>query len=186
MTLSQELLEEQEVAYEAEEDQYAEEIERLETLPPAFDEGTWTWDDLEWIVRWKMTGSPFVEKVLDDFNSNDETFVTSQIEKTVAASSPGEKLTHLTEITGVTERMGSAFLLFMNPDRFTVFDERAWNVLQETGYLRRELSEDPNVDEYLIYLGACWTLANEYDVCLRTLDRALWVLDIEGESTTSD
>jgi len=107
MTLSQQLLEEQEVAYEAEEDQYAEEIERLETLPEAFEEGIWTWDDLEWIVRWKMTGSPFVGKVLDDFNSNDETFVTSQIEKTVAASSPGEKLTHLTEICLVERKTAS-------------------------------------------------------------------------------
>jgi len=65
-TLSQQLLEEQEVAYEAEEDQYTEEIERLETLPLAFEEGSWTWDDLEWIVRSRMTGSPFGGKVFDD------------------------------------------------------------------------------------------------------------------------
>jgi len=176
MTLTRRLLEEQEVAYEAEEDQYAEEMKRLETLSESFEEGTWTWDDLEWIVRWKMTGSPFVGKVLDDFNSNDETFVTSQIEKTVAASSPGEKLTHLTEITGVAERMGSAFLLFMEPDRFTVLDWKAWGVLHENGYLPDEMPDDPTVEDYLLYLGACWAIANEYDVSLRTLDMALWAL----------
>jgi len=53
------------------------------------------------------------------------------------------------------------------------------NVLQETGYLGQKLSDDPTADEYLLYLGACWAIANEYDVSLRTLDRALWVLDIK-------
>lgn len=176
MTLSQQLLKEQEVVYEAQEDQYTEEIERLKTLPSAFDEGTWTWDDLEWIVRWKMTGSPFVGKVLDDFNSNDEEFVAAQIEKTIAASSPGEKLTQLTEIAGIAERMGSAFLLFMNPDRYTVLDWKAWGVLHEHGYLPDEMPKDPAIEDYLLYLGACWAIANEYDVTLRRFDMALWTL----------
>ena len=76
--------------------------------------------------------------------------------------------------------------MLFRSDRFTVIDERAWNVLQETGYLGQELSDDPTADEYLLYLGACWAIANEYDVSLRTLDRALWVLDIKEESITSD
>jgi hypothetical protein len=61
-----------------------------------------------------------------------------------------------------------------------VIDERAWNVLQQTGYLSQDLSDDPTVEEYLLYLGACWALANEYDVSLRTLDMALWALDINN------
>jgi len=36
-----------------------------------------------------------------------------------------------------------------------------------------------------MYLGACWALANEYDVNLRTLDMALWAFDTE-ETITSD
>jgi hypothetical protein len=176
MELGRRVLEQQEAVYKEEEDQYAEEVERLETLPRAFEDGTWSWEDLEWIVRWKMTGSPFVGKVLDDFNSNDAAFVTSQVEKTVASSSPGEKLSHLIEISGVAERMGSAFLLFMNPDRFTVLDWKAWGVLHESGYLPDEMPDDPAVEEYLLYLGACWAIANEYDVSLRTLDMALWTL----------
>jgi hypothetical protein len=67
-----------------------------------------------------------------------------------------------------------------------VIDKRAWNVLHESEYLSQELSDDPTVEEYLLYLGACWTLANEYDVSIRTLDRALWVLDIEDESIAGD
>ena len=157
MDLGRRVLQQQEAVYEKEEDQYAEEIEYLETLPEAFKEGTWMWEDLEWIVRWKMTGLPFVDKA-------------------VVASSPSEKITHLTEISGVAERMGSAFLLFMNPDRFTVLDWKAWSVLHESGYLPDEMPDDPAVEDYLLYLGACWAIANEYDVSLRTLDMALWAL----------
>ena len=57
MTLSQQLLEEQEVAYEAEEDQYAEEMERIESLPSSFADGSWSIEDMEWIVRWKSSRS---------------------------------------------------------------------------------------------------------------------------------
>ena len=133
-----------------------------------------------------MTGSPYVENVLGHFNSNDETFVTSQIEKAVNTSSPSEKLTYLIEISGVAERMGSAFLLFMNPDRFTVLDRKAWGVLHESGYLPDEMPNSLTVEDYLLYLGACWAIANEYDVNLRTLDRALWVLDIKDENIADD
>jgi hypothetical protein len=44
--------------------------------------------------------------------------------------------------------------------------------------------DDPAADEYLLYLGACWAIANEYDVSLRTLNRALWVLDITEETNS--
>ena len=47
MTLSQQLLEEQEVAYEAEEGRYDEEMERIETLPSAFTEGSWSMEDMK-------------------------------------------------------------------------------------------------------------------------------------------
>jgi hypothetical protein len=49
-------------------------------------------------------------------------------------------------------------------------------VLHENGYLPDEMPDDPTVEDYLLYLGACWAIANEYDVSLRTLDMALWAL----------
>ena len=82
----------------------------------------------------------------------------------------------LTKLDGVQVRMASAILLFVNSDRFTVLDWRAWDVLHENGYLPDELPDDPTVEDYLLYLGACWAIANEYDVSLRTLDMALWAL----------
>lgn len=120
------------------------------------------------------------------FPKNDDTVIQEHIERAVHKSSVRDKVEALTALSGIGVPVASAVLLFINPDRFTVIDERAWSVLQETGYLAQELSNDPTVDEYLLYLGACWTLANEYDVSLRTLDRALWVLDIKEDRNSSD
>ena len=184
MTLSQQWLEQQEPRYAEEEDMYEEEVARLNSLPTVFEEGEWLRDDLEWIIEWKV--GVFLKPVLRNLRENDDAEIRAQIAKAVHESSIRSKVEALTSLTGIGVPVASAILLFINPDRFTVIDERAWNVLQETGYLGQELSDDPTADEYLLYLGACWAIANEYDVSLRTLDRALWVLDIKEESTTSD
>ena len=184
MDLGRRVLEQQEPLYAEEEEMYEEEVARLESLPAAFEEDEWTREDLEWIIEWKVR--VFTKPTLKHLNKNDDEEIRAQIEKAVHDSSIRSKVEALTSLTGIGVPVASAILLFINPDRFTVIDERAWNVLQETGYLGQELSDDPTADEYLMYLGACWTLANEYDVSLRTLDRALWVLDIKEESTTSD
>jgi|GEM_PF-3400120 thermostable 8-oxoguanine DNA glycosylase len=170
MTLSQRLLEEQEVTYEAEENQYTEEIDRLESLPSLFADGSWSMEDMEWIVRWKSSRS------IGYFERNDREDVTQHVNDALAADSVSEKVDVLTELDGVQVRMASAILLFVSPDRFTVLDWRAWNVLHENGYLPDEMPDDPTIEDYLLYLGACWAIANEYDVSLRTLDMALWAL----------
>ena len=178
------MLEHLESKYPKEEDMYDEEVEQLESLPTAFKKGTWSREDLEWIIEWKV--GVFTKPILKHLRKNDDEEIQAKIEEAVHEPDIRSKVEALTSLNGIGVPVTSAILMFIDKDRFTVIDERAWNVLQETGDLRRELSEDPTIEEYLIYLGACWTLANEYDVSLRTLDRALWVLDIEDESTTSD
>ncbi len=64
----------------------------------------------------------------------------------------------------------------MNPGRVTVLDWKAWDVLHENGYLPDEMPDNPTDEDYLLSLGACWAIANEYDVSLRRLDMALWAL----------
>lgn len=61
----------------------------------------------------------------------------------------------------------------MNPDRFTVPDWKAWGMLYENESLPDEMPDDPTVENHLLYLGACWAIAKEYDVSLRTLDMVL-------------
>jgi thermostable 8-oxoguanine DNA glycosylase len=71
--------------------------------------------------------------------------------------------------------MASAFLLFMNPDEYTVIDSRAGGFLNQEGYIPSNPS-DPSIEEYINYTDVCRGLADDYDVDLRTLDRALWVI----------
>jgi len=178
------MLEHLESKYPKEEDMYDEEVEQLESLPTAFKKGTWSREDLEWIIEWKV--GVFTKPILKHLRKNDDEEIQAKVEEAVHEPDIRSKIEALTSLNGIGVPVASAILMFINEDRFTVIDERAWNVLQETGYLGQELSDDPTADEYLLYLGACWAIANEYDVSLRTLDRALWVLDIKEESITSD
>jgi hypothetical protein len=174
MDLGQRVLEQQEPRYAEEEDMYEEEVARLKSLPTAFEEDEWSRDDIEWIIEWKV--GVFVKPVLRNLRENDDEKVQTRVEEAVHETSIRSKVEALTSLQGVGVPVASAILLFIDPERFTVIDKRAWGALREMEYIDRELSEDPSVDEYLMYLGACWTLANEYDVSLRTLDMALWAL----------
>ena len=184
MDLGRRVLEQQEPLYAEEEEMYEDEVARLESLPTAFEEDEWTHEDLEWIIEWKVR--VFTKPTLKHLDKNGDEEIRARINEAVHESNIRTKVEALTSLSGIGVPVASAILLFINPDRFTVIDKRAWNVLRETGYLGQELSEEPTVDEYLLYLGACWAIANEYDVSLRTLDRALWVLDIKEDRTSSD
>lgn len=173
MTLTRLLLEEKVNDYE--EPLYEEELDRLESLPEKFDNDDWTQDDLEWIITWKV-GRAFEKPTLRHFRSNPDERISDAVETAVTARAVGDKVDALTSIKGVGVPVASAILLFIDPTRFTVIDERAWRALREMEYVDRELSEDPTIEEYVLYLGACRSLANEYDVDLRMLDRALWAL----------
>lgn len=155
----------------ASDERYQEEEPRqLERLPEAFENGTWTWDDLEWIVRWKTHRS------IGYFRRNNRDRVSEVIEEVVETSSTRRKVDSLGELSGIQVKMASAFLLFMDPDEYTVMDSRAGRVLTNEGYLSSTVSASPSIDEYIQYLRVCQELADRFDVDLRSLDRALWVL----------
>ncbi len=173
MSLSRRLIEQKMNDYE--DPIFEEELEQLDALPELFSNGKWTQDDLEWIIKWKV-GTAFEKPTLRHIRSNSDEQIRQAIETAVNARTVGDKVNALTSIKGVGVPVASAILLFINPNRYTVIDVRAWGALHEMGYVDQELSDNPSVEEYLIYLGSCWTLANEYDVSLRTLDMALWAL----------
>lgn len=144
---------------------------QLATLPVAFDEGSWTWEDLEWIVRWKSN------RVLPAFRENDAELAEDTVRHTLERQSVVQKVKTLQDnLHGVGVPVASTLLLFMDPAAYTVLDEKAWGALRSAGHLDVALSETPTVEEYITYLGVCHTLANEVNVDLRTLDRALWVI----------
>lgn len=184
MGLTRHVLEHLESKYPEEDGMYEAEVARLESLPVAFQNGEWSREDLEWIIEWKVR--VFTKPILKHLRKNDEGEIRARIEEAVHEPDIRSKVEALTSLNGIGVPVASAILMFIDKDQFTVIDKRAWNVLYEADYLSQELSDAPTVDEYLLYLGACWTLANEYDVSLRTLDRALWVLDIDTDRTAGD
>lgn len=150
---------------------FEEEKRQLELLPVAFAEGSWTWEDLEWIVRWKS------HRALPAFRDNDTELAEDTVRRALERRSVVEKIDTLQDnLHGVGVPVASSLLLFMDPTTYTVVDVKAWDALRAAGHLEAELSETPTVDEYLTYLGICHSLANEVDVELRALDRALWVI----------
>lgn len=149
---------------------FEEEERQLELLPVAFAEGSWRWEDLEWLVDWKS------RRAAGYFEDNDPQFAEEILDQAIEARGIVEKVETLTELKGVGVPMASAFLVFMDPTAYTVLDVRAWESLAAVGHIDTELSETPTIDQYLTYLGVCHPLANEFEVELRTLDRALWVL----------
>lgn len=159
--------------YSEEEGSYDEEVAQLDRLPGAFAAGSWKLEDLEWIVDWKS--DRFSGTNVDDLNKNPEARINRVIEEVLDTNAPIQKVEKLRQLTGVQTRMASAFLLFMNPSAYTVLDVKAWKTLQDNRYLDRGLSEEPDANDYIHYLGVCHALANEIDVELRTLDRAIWM-----------
>lgn len=147
-----------------------EEPKQLERLPLLFENRLWEWDDLEWIVRWKF------QPLLGKFRDNDRDTVDRVIKQTLEAHSTATKIDTLRELNGVRTSVASSFLLFMDPQRYTVIDDHATTVLYEQGYLDEAISENPPTDSYIEYLSVCQQLADQHGVDLRTLDRALWVL----------
>jgi hypothetical protein len=155
----------------ADDERYQEEEPRqLDRLPEAFENGTWTWDDLEWIIYWKS------HRVIGHFRGNNQERVEDVIDRVVATSSTRRKVNLLRELDGIQVKMASAFLLFMNPDEYTVMDSRACDVLTREGYLEKTMPQSPSTDQYINYIETCREIADRFDVDLRTLDRALWVL----------
>lgn len=172
MALSRELIIEQAKRYEqvVSDEHYHEEEKQLKRLPTVFTNHSWKWNDLEWIVRWKTPRS------IGYFNRNDPDTVDEVLERVLETSSTRRKIRLLMELSGIRVKMASAFLLFMNPEEYTVIDWRAANVLTDEGILNRTISDDASIDEYMEYLRACRSKAEQLDVSLRELDRALWVL----------
>lgn len=172
MTLSRDriLRHAEEYQYVAPDGFYQEEEQQLARLPKVFEERRWEWSDMEWIVRWKTARS------IGYFNRNERDTVDEAISKVLETRSTKEKVELLIDLSGIQVKMASAFLLFMNPGKYTVLDWRASNTLVEEGHLPALVSQDPSIEEYINYLDVFRSIAEQFDVDLRALDRALWVM----------
>ncbi|PSQ58827.1 MAG: hypothetical protein BRD23_05805 [Halobacteriales archaeon SW_9_67_25] len=182
MELTQSLVESTAAEYERREPLYAVEQEQVDIFPATIRDGDYGWRDVEWVVQWyyrRYLGAyPDAERRDGEAAFRDNSFegVLDRLAATVEADDTAERLRHLTALDGVDVPVGSAFLLFLFPDRYVVVGDREWGVLREAGELSEPYPDSPSIEAYVAYDGVCQGLLEQFDVDAWTLYRALWRL----------
>jgi hypothetical protein len=155
-------------AYRNEEPLYAVEREAVETLPDAFREGDYGPRDAEWVVQWyfrRFLGAyPGAQRrrIEGEFEAADPADVRDAVAAACDAPDYEAALSALLSLPGVDVRVGSAFLLFVDPDRYQVVGEREWRVVAGLTDLDPEYPDSLDVDDYGRFLDAARDLAARY------------------------
>lgn len=182
MELSRDLVERLAAEYAEEEPLHAVEAEQIEGLPGAFASGDYGRRDAEWPVRWHfrryLGDYPDADRRAREeaYAQNDFEAVRDAIAGAVDADGLAEAVGSLTELSGVDVPVASAFLQFVDPDRFVVLGPLEWSALVEAGELGRPYPEAPDAEDYEAYLGACRAVAEGTGCTLVSVQRALWRL----------
>ncbi|MDG5820478.1 hypothetical protein [Natronococcus sp. A-GB7] len=168
----------------------AVEDEHRELLPATLAEGSYGWRDVEWIVQWyfrRFLGRyPDAKRraAEERFDDNEYEDLETAIEGALEAETARAKLESLTELEGVDVPIGTAFLQFLEPDRYLAMSAREWDVLREQGELEEPYPESPDSGDYERYLERCRTIADRCDCELWDCYRALWLLGHRSETGT--
>ena len=130
-------------------------------------------DDLSAICRWESSRNKHFEVL-----TRDEVVEVSKI----AFSCKSERLRagSLVALPGVSWPTASAILQLCHRDRYPILDFRAlWS-------LSVQVPSVYNFDFWWAYVEATRALADEWDVDMRTLDRALWQYSKENQPPLRD
>lgn len=185
MTLTRSLVDRLAAEYAAEEPLAAVEDEHLEMLPGAFTSGNFGWRDAEWVVQWyyrrHLGAYPNRDRRAREaaYRENDSEAVRDAIETAATADDLDDRLDALTDLGGVDLPVASAFLHYLSPNRYVVVGPREWHALRDavddaSDALTESYPDPPSPAEYRNYLDTVRTLADDLDVDLQTLHRALW------------
>ena len=180
MSFSRPIVVEKAEEYAEEEPLYPVEEEAIETYPAAFAEGEFGRRDAEWVVQWHYRR--FLGAYPDDrrregeerFGENERGAVREAVLSAANAEGLENRVDRLLELEGVDLHVASAFLQFIDPGRYVAVDGRTWGALHEAGELDDPHSDPVTLEEYRTFLAACRRVAEEADVDLWTLYRALW------------
>jgi hypothetical protein len=123
---------------------------------------TYLRESVEAIFMWKTKG-----RGISRLRKNSDGEITDALTLATAAKTERAAVSVLCGLQGVDVPVASAILTAIDPERYTVIDFRALEALGNK-------SNDRTVNFYLAYLDACRQLAQEHQVSLRDLDRALW------------
>lgn len=182
MNLTRPLLIEKAEEYTAEEPLYPVEEEAIEMYPAAFASKDFGFRDAEWVVQWyyrRFLGEyPDKEQRVgeEEFGENERSVVRETVADAANETELETRIVRLRELEGVDLEVASAFLQFIDPERYLVIDGRTWGVLQEAGELGESYPNPLSIEEYREFLGASRRLGEECNVDLWTLYCALWRL----------
>lgn len=184
MELSKELIDSKSSEYLGEEKDDHVQLEKrlLETLPQSFATGSVAIEDVYEIIEWKANRN------WNDFKtSNDPEEVLAAVDLVTQSIPTSLKINILSTLNWVQVPTASAILMFVNPQKYTVIDQRAWRILHETGELTRKKKQDEfDAKDYEQYLSVCRQISARHGRDLRTLDRALFRLDKSGSEILSE
>lgn len=110
-----------------------------------------------------------------------ELTVEALLAQLVAAATPAAKVEMLLQIKGIGLPIASAILSVCYPEEFTVLDYRAWETLQSLGITGLPPKKPNTVEAYLRYGQVCRGFAEQHELSLRDLDRALWARSWEDD-----
>ena len=128
MGLTEQAIREAAQEYPERVDGFDEKVEQLATLPDAFADGSWRYEDIAWIAEWKTP------RIRSKFQENDPAVVEDTIAAALDQPAGAGKLAVLTDLYGVGVPVASSILLFMDPTAYTVIDKFAWAVLTDHGH----------------------------------------------------
>lgn len=162
-------------AYRESEPLYTVESEAVETLPGAFRSGEYGRRDAQWVVRWYGRRYLGEGPAGEDRSRREEAFegadfeaVRDAITTAVGADRDagpggyGAAIDDLRALPGVDLPVASAFLAFVQPDRFVVVGPRTWELVARVTDLERPYPDPPSIEEYDDYLAACDEFAGRY------------------------
>ncbi|MFB6107481.1 MAG: hypothetical protein ABEJ82_01410 [Haloplanus sp.] len=159
------------------------EREQIATLPSALAAGDFGRRDAEWVVRWyyrrRSGDAPDAElrTAEEAFYDNDYESIADAIARASEASGLDDALAALTSLAGVDTAVASAFLAFLDPDRYLAVGPREWRALAAVGDLSGAYPESVSAADYRAYLDAARSAVDRLDCDLWDLYRALWRLE---------
>ncbi|MUW15512.1 hypothetical protein GJ633_13395 [Halorubrum sp. CBA1125] len=189
--------------YAANEPLYDVERQHVATLPETLAGGEYGRRDVQWVVRWyfrRYLGDyPDRERreAEDAFADNDfgevldvlgtvASEVTGEEESPVTGEDLDAALATLTDLDGVDVPVATAFLQFLDPERFVAMDPRTWDALAATGALDGPYPESPSPEVYRRFDRACRSVMDRTAVDAWTLYRALWRAAPDALGPTGD
>ncbi len=188
-TLTRTVVEELNRDYERTEAFYLVEQERLETMPEAVREGTLSWKDVEWLVRWyyrRFLTSTYNARARDAeraYRSNEWATIRATLESVIDIDDPAERVAQVHTLDGIDIPVASGMLYFIDPTRDIVMGGREWHALEGVGEINEAYPKKVRPSDYCTYLEVCTTVADRLNITFIELQRSLWRLTVETSTS---